>query len=207
MPPPRPSAEERKSLSADIRVLPPSLPHHHHHQTLTRGLKSRHIQFLALGGALGTGLFLGAGSILATVGPAPLFTAYLATTLLVWTIMNALAEITAYLPLRGITLPYFVHRFVDPSLAFADGWNYWFAYAMLVATEVTAGGDCVGVLDGGGAGRGVDFGFAGGDSGAEFGVGGRFWGGGVLVCGREGGDGFGAGGFDLGVVFWGRAAA
>ncbi len=44
---------------------------------LARGLKSRHIQFLALGGAIGTGLFVGSDAILSLVGPAPLFMAYL----------------------------------------------------------------------------------------------------------------------------------
>ncbi|KAI1358184.1 amino-acid permease inda1 [Xylaria arbuscula] len=106
---------------------------------LERGLKSRHIQFLALGGAIGTGLFVGSGQILATVGPAPLFMAYLAMMLVVWIVMNVLAEMTTYLPMKGISIPYFVGRFVDPSLAFATGWNYWYAYAILVAAECTAG--------------------------------------------------------------------
>lgn len=53
--------------------------------------------------------------------------------------MNNLAEIVTYLPMKGITIPYFVKRFVDPSLAFAAGWNYWYAYAILVAAEATAG--------------------------------------------------------------------
>lgn len=106
---------------------------------LQRGLKSRHIQFLALGGAIGTGLFIGSGQILATVGPAPLFMAYLVMMVVVWVVMNVLAEMTTYLPLKGISIPYFVGRFVDPSLAFAAGWNYWYAYAILVAAECTAG--------------------------------------------------------------------
>ncbi|PHH67671.1 hypothetical protein CDD82_1227 [Ophiocordyceps australis] len=110
------------------------------HDQLERGLKSRHIQFLALGGAMGTGLFVGSGGILHDTGPAPLFMAYLAMMLVVWVIMNNLAEMVTYLPMRGITVPYFVDRFVDPSLAFADGWNYWYAYAMLVAAEATAAG-------------------------------------------------------------------
>lgn len=59
--------------------------------------------------------------------------------LVVWNVMNNLAEIVTYLPMRGITIPYFVKRFVDPSLAFAAGWNYWYAYAILVAAEATAG--------------------------------------------------------------------
>lgn len=52
---------------------------------------------------------------------------------LVWNIMNNLGEIVVYLPLKGATIPYFVERFVEPSLAFAAGWNYWYAYAILVA--------------------------------------------------------------------------
>ncbi|KAH7029145.1 amino acid permease/ SLC12A domain-containing protein [Microdochium trichocladiopsis] len=107
---------------------------------LQRGLKSRHIQFLALGGAIGTGLFIGSGQILALVGPAPLFMAYLSMMMVVWVVMNDLAEMTTYLPMKGISIPYFVSRFLDDSLAFADGWNYWYAYAILVAAEVTAGG-------------------------------------------------------------------
>jgi amino acid transporter len=74
---------------------------------LERGLKSRHIQyvkameieatftnvyrFLALGGAIGTGLFVGSGAILSLVGPAPLFMAYLSMMLVVWIVMNNLA--------------------------------------------------------------------------------------------------------------------
>ncbi|XXH01716.1 hypothetical protein Hte_008077 [Hypoxylon texense] len=106
---------------------------------LQRGLKSRHIQFLALGGAIGTGLFVGSGQILATTGPAPLFMAYLSMMACVWVVMNNLAEMVTYLPMKGISIPYFVGRFVEPSLAFADGWNYWYAYTMLVAAECTAG--------------------------------------------------------------------
>lgn len=57
----------------------------------------------------------------------------LAMMALVWNIMNNLGEIAVYLPLKGATIPYFVERFVEPSLAFAAGWNYWYAYAILVA--------------------------------------------------------------------------
>lgn len=48
-------------------------------------------------------------------------------------------EMFSYLPLKGGSIPYFVSRFVEPSLAFADGWNYWYAYSILVAAEATAG--------------------------------------------------------------------
>lgn len=66
--------------------------------------------------------------------------AYLSNMLIVWIVMNDLAEIVTYLPMKGITIPYFVGRFVDNSLAFATGYNYWYAYAILVAAEAVAGG-------------------------------------------------------------------
>ncbi|KAI3401100.1 hypothetical protein diail_246 [Diaporthe ilicicola] len=106
---------------------------------LERGLKSRHIQFLALGGAIGTGLFIGSGAILEMTGPLSLLLGYAGMMFLVWNIMNNLGEIVIYLPLKGATIPYFVERFVEPSLAFAAGWNYWYAYAILVAAEASAG--------------------------------------------------------------------
>jgi len=110
-----------------------------HDSQLQRGLKSRHIQFLALGGAIGTGLFVGSGAILAVVGPAPLWMAYICMMFVVWVVMNNIAEMATYLPMKGITLPYFTGRYVDSSLSFAAGWNYWYAYAILVAAEATAG--------------------------------------------------------------------
>ncbi|KAK5045491.1 hypothetical protein LTR84_009109 [Exophiala bonariae] len=104
-----------------------------------RKLKSRHIQFLALGGAIGTGLFVGSGSVLSLVGPAPLFMGYVTLMFMVWCIMQVLAEMVSYLPLQGATIPYFVKRYVEPSLAFACGWNYWYVYSILVAAESIAG--------------------------------------------------------------------
>lgn len=61
--------------------------------------------------------------------------------------MNVLAEMVTYLPMSGITVPYFVGRFVDRSLAFATGWNYWYAYAILVAAEATAGSIILRLVD------------------------------------------------------------
>lgn len=94
----------------------------------------------SIGGAIGTGLFVGSGAILGDTGPAPLFMGYLSMMMVVYCVMNILAEIATYLPMRGITVPYFVNRFVDPSLAFAAGWNYWYAYSILVGAEAVAAG-------------------------------------------------------------------
>ncbi|KAI9879874.1 MAG: hypothetical protein M1830_006726 [Pleopsidium flavum] len=103
-----------------------------------RKLKSRHIQLIALGGCIGTGLFVGSGATLSTVGPAPFFMAFVVMSVIIWSVMNALAEMTTYLPIQGASAPFYVNHFFEPSLAFAAGWNYWYAYSMLVAAEVSA---------------------------------------------------------------------
>ncbi|MCJ1370815.1 hypothetical protein MMC20_002028 [Loxospora ochrophaea] len=103
-----------------------------------RALKSRHIQLIALGGCIGTGLFVGTGATLSLVGPANLFMAFVVMSAILWVVMNSLAEMTTYLPQSGSSVPLYIKRYFDPSLAFAAGWNYWYAYAMLVATEISA---------------------------------------------------------------------
>lgn len=106
--------------------------------TTERGLKSRHVQLIALGGCIGTGLFVGSGAILSNSGPASLLLAYIIMSFVIWTIMNCLGEMTTYLPLSGASPPMYIHRFVDESTAFSAGWNYWYAYAFLVPSEITA---------------------------------------------------------------------
>lgn len=103
-----------------------------------RGLKSRHIQLIALGGSIGTGLFVGTGTTLSLAGPAPLFMSFMVISAIVWVVVQSLAEMATYLPVEGASVPFYVHRFFEPSLAFAAGWNYWYSYAMLVAAEVSA---------------------------------------------------------------------
>ncbi|KAJ5215980.1 uncharacterized protein N7498_002387 [Penicillium cinerascens] len=105
-----------------------------------RGLSSRHIQFLALGGCIGTGLFVGSGQALSMVGPAPLLMAYIVMSTVVYFVMNMLGEMTTYLPVRGVSVPYLISRFTEPSLGFAVGYNYWYSFSMLTASEVTAAG-------------------------------------------------------------------
>lgn len=64
--------------------------------TLERRLKSRHIQFLALSGAIGTGLFVGTGQVLSLAGPLSMFLAYLFTGFNLYCVINSLGEMTTY---------------------------------------------------------------------------------------------------------------
>ena len=68
---------------------------------LHRGLAQRHIQMIALAGAIGTGLFLGLGSALQTGGPLGALLGYAAVGALVCAVMFALGEVTALLPVTG----------------------------------------------------------------------------------------------------------
>ncbi|KAF2012808.1 AAT family amino acid transporter [Aaosphaeria arxii CBS 175.79] len=101
-----------------------------------RGLKSRHAQMIALGGTIGTGLFVGSGQALRMGGPVFLLIAYLIITVLVFGIVTATTEMSSYLPVPGSSASYYGKRFVSPSLGFALGWMYWYIFAITVPAEI-----------------------------------------------------------------------
>ncbi|KAL8819239.1 MAG: hypothetical protein Q9223_002294 [Gallowayella weberi] len=133
-----------EKLSSDDIQISDDAASNEKYGTTQRGLKSRHIQLIALGGCIGTGLFVGTGATLSTTGPAPLFMSFVVISAVVWVVMQTIAELAAYIPASGSSVPLFVKRYVEPSLAFAAGWNYWYAYAMLVASEVSAAAVVIG---------------------------------------------------------------
>jgi yeast amino acid transporter len=85
---------------------------------LQRRLQSRHLQMIAIGGTIGTGLFIGSGGALANAGPAGALIAYAFVGTLVYSVMVALGEMATYIPISGAFTAY-ASRFVDPSLGFA----------------------------------------------------------------------------------------
>ncbi|EJD02855.1 dicarboxylic amino acid permease [Fomitiporia mediterranea MF3/22] len=104
---------------------------------LHRGLKSRHITMIAIGGAIGTGLIIGTGAALAKAGPAPVLISYAFIGLLVYIVMCALGEMAAWLPLPSGFTGY-ATRFCDPALGFALGYTYWFKYIIVCPNQLTA---------------------------------------------------------------------
>ncbi|KAJ5128203.1 hypothetical protein N7526_006369 [Penicillium atrosanguineum] len=105
--------------------------------TLRRRLKSRHVQFLALSGAIGTGLFVGAGQVLSLAGPLSAVLAYSITGLNLYAVINSMGEMATWLPLPG-AVPVYASRFVDEALGFTLGWNYWYQFAIDVPIEISA---------------------------------------------------------------------
>lgn len=85
-------------------------------------LKSRHIQFIALGGTIGTGLFLGIGGAFTTSGPLSVLLGYTFTGMAVFAMMQCLGEMATWLPLPG-SIPQFCARYCDDAMGFAVGWN------------------------------------------------------------------------------------
>lgn len=108
----------------------------HEAQDLHRGLKDRHIQMIALGGAIGVGLFLGAGRAISVAGPG-LLLSYALGGLIIFFIMRALGELLLYRPVAGSFATY-AEEFVGPFAGFATGWSYWFTWVTIGMAEITA---------------------------------------------------------------------
>ncbi|MDI3090340.1 amino acid permease [Priestia megaterium] len=104
---------------------------------LERKLKTRHLSMIAIGGTIGTGLFLASGSVIHTAGPGGALVAYLIAGVMVYFLMTSLGEMAAFIPITGSFSTY-TSRFVDPALGFAIGWNYWYNNAIVVALELAA---------------------------------------------------------------------
>lgn len=105
--------------------------------TLRRALKARHITMIALGGTIGTGLFVALGGSLSSAGAGGTLTAYLAIGIMVYFLMTSLGEMSTYMPVSG-SFETYASRFIDPALGFALGWNYWINWAVTLASELVA---------------------------------------------------------------------
>jgi aromatic amino acid transport protein AroP len=107
-------------------------------QQLKRGLKSRHIQLIALGGAIGTGLFLGIAQTIQMAGPAVLL-GYGIAGIVAFLIMRQLAELVVEEPVAG-SVSYFANKYGGHMAGFISGWNYWVMYILVSMAELSAVG-------------------------------------------------------------------
>ncbi|WP_289261620.1 amino acid permease [Campylobacter sp.] len=104
---------------------------------LKRAMHSRHLNMIAIGGAIGTGLFVASGNTIATAGPGGALLAYALIGFMVYLLMQSLGELATYMPVAGSFHEY-GSRFISSSFGFAIGWNYWFNWAITVAAELVA---------------------------------------------------------------------
>jgi len=109
---------------------------HAEDQGYHKGLKPRQIQMIAIGGAIGTGLFMGAGGRLANAGPALVLT-YAVCGFFAFLILRALGELIMHRPSSGSFVSY-AREFFGEKAAFAAGWLYWLNWVMTAIVDVTA---------------------------------------------------------------------
>nr|ACP17916.1 putative aromatic amino acid transport protein AroP1 [Pseudomonas nitroreducens] len=112
--------------------------HHLHEGELKRGLKNRHIQLIALGGAIGTGLFLGSAGVLQSAGPSMIL-GYAIGGFIAFLIMRQLGEMIVEEPVAG-SFSHFAHKYWGGFAGFMSGWNYWVLYILVGMSELTAVG-------------------------------------------------------------------
>lgn len=106
-----------------------------------RNLKARHISMIALGGTIGTGLFISTKTPILS-GPVLALISYLFITTLAFSVTQSLGEMATYIPVSG-SFTQFSARFCSPALGVANGWNYWFSWAITFALEISVVGQVI----------------------------------------------------------------
>ncbi|KAL2017900.1 hypothetical protein VTK56DRAFT_1556 [Thermocarpiscus australiensis] len=104
---------------------------------LSRELKGRHLQMIAIGGSIGTGLFVASGKALNTGGPASLLLAYAFVGTMLYCTIQALGELAVTFPVAGSFSAYST-RFLDPAWGFTMGWNYALQWLTMLPLEIIA---------------------------------------------------------------------
>lgn len=138
--------EKASHNSEHVSVLKGSLPEAPPEMGLTEGnpdgtvkrqLKQRHISMIALGGTIGTGLFVGLGGALSGAGPVNTLIGYSIMGIVVWSMMIALGEVSTLFAVPG-GFTHHASRFLDPSLGFAMGWTYVYSWGITFPVELSA---------------------------------------------------------------------
>ncbi|OGT37016.1 MAG: lysine transporter [Gammaproteobacteria bacterium RIFCSPHIGHO2_12_FULL_38_14] len=104
---------------------------------LPRKLQTRHLNMIAIGGSIGTGIFLASGYTISVGGPGGALLAYCLMAIIVYFLMTSLAEMSVWRPTSGTFCEY-SSLFVGPSFGAAMGYNYWLNWAITIATEISA---------------------------------------------------------------------
>ena len=102
---------------------------------MQRGLKNRHLQMIALGGAIGTGLFYGSASTIKLAGPSVML-AYLTGGVVIFLIMRMLGEMAVEEPVSG-SFSHYATKYWGAFPGFLSGWNYWFNYVIVSMAELS----------------------------------------------------------------------
>lgn len=108
----------------------------HKQSQLKHGLSNRHIQLIALGGSIGTGLFLGISQTIQLAGPAVIL-GYAIAGLIAFFMMRQLGEMVVEEPVSG-SFSFFAYKYWSPFAGFMSGWNYWVLNVLVCMAELSA---------------------------------------------------------------------
>ena len=101
---------------------------------LKRGMRSRHMFMISIGGVIGTGLFVGSGYTINQAGPGGAVLAYALGGILVGIVMMCLGELATAMPVAGSFKTY-AEEFISPSIGFLSGWLYWINGSLTITVE------------------------------------------------------------------------
>ncbi|QVN11305.1 amino acid permease [Burkholderia sp. LAS2] len=104
---------------------------------LKRRLQGRHVAMIAIGGSIGTGLFVASGASVAQAGPGGAIAAYIAIGVMVYFVVTGLGEMAALMPVSG-SFAIYGEKYVDEGFGVALGWTYWYSWAVTIAIELVA---------------------------------------------------------------------
>lgn len=107
-----------------------------------RALKPRHISMIALGGTIGTGLFVGIATPLSDAGPVGALIAYIFMGTIVYFVTQSLGEMATFIPVTS-SITVFSKRFLSPAFGVANGYMYWFNWAITYAVEISVAGQVI----------------------------------------------------------------
>ena len=106
-------------------------------KTLKRAMSTRHLVMLSLGGAIGTGLFLGSGEVIAQTGPIGAIIAYFLGGLIAYMVMLCLGELAVHMPVAG-SFGAYAQKYIGPGTGYMISWVYWLTWTATLGTEFTA---------------------------------------------------------------------
>lgn len=102
---------------------------------MDRDLKTRHISMIAIGGSIGTGLFMASGAVISQAGPGGALVAYAIIGIMIYFLMTALGELATFYPVSGAFNAY-ASRFIDPAAGFTVGWLYWIIWSLVTSVDI-----------------------------------------------------------------------
>ena len=110
---------------------------------LHKKLQGRHLQMIAIGGSIGTGLFVGSAGSFVAGGPAAVLIAFMLIGVMLFCVVHALGELAVLFPIQG-SFSIYSARFIEPAWGFAMGWNYAMQWLIVLPLELSAAGIVIG---------------------------------------------------------------